>query len=270
MLARRLAIGVRSSWLASATRWRCASTDCSSASSVALKLRPRRASSSSPSTSSRCERSGFPVSASVRRVKRETGASAARATSRRAPPRARCRRRRRRAGSAAAGAATRSTSVSGRATCTAPRSPRPTVSTRRWTPWTCASRVVAARRPRPRAASCAPSTGSRVAAVVGARGSCPPARRTARCRRRRRTLRRRRRDRARRPSGPPRRRRRAAAAALVERLGALAQRLVDLPAQRASASPRTAWRRAAMTVTATATPGDRGDASAEGHGSRST
>ena len=80
MLARRLAIGVRSSWLASATRWRCASTECSSASSVALKLRARRASSSSPSTSSRCERSGFGGQRLGRRVKRETGASAARAT----------------------------------------------------------------------------------------------------------------------------------------------------------------------------------------------
>ena len=48
MFARRLAIGVRSSWLASATRWRCASTERSSASRVALKLRARRASSSSP------------------------------------------------------------------------------------------------------------------------------------------------------------------------------------------------------------------------------
>ena len=48
MLARRLAIGVRSSWLASATRWRCASTERSSASRVALKLRASRASSSSP------------------------------------------------------------------------------------------------------------------------------------------------------------------------------------------------------------------------------
>ena len=80
MFARRLAIGVRSSWLASATRWRCASAERSSASSVALKLRARRASSSWPSISRRCERSGLAVSASVRRVKRETGASAARAT----------------------------------------------------------------------------------------------------------------------------------------------------------------------------------------------
>ena len=48
MLARRLAIGVRSSWLASATRWRWASTERSSASRVALKLRASRASSSSP------------------------------------------------------------------------------------------------------------------------------------------------------------------------------------------------------------------------------
>ena len=51
MLARRLAIGVRSSWLASATSWRCASTERSSASSVALKLRASRPSSSLPCAS---------------------------------------------------------------------------------------------------------------------------------------------------------------------------------------------------------------------------
>ncbi len=79
--ARRLAIGVRSSWLASATIWRCDSTACSSASSVVLKLCASRASSSRPTTSIRWVMSGAPAIASVRRVKRATGSSAARATS---------------------------------------------------------------------------------------------------------------------------------------------------------------------------------------------
>ena len=57
MLARRAAIGVRSSWLASAISWRCASTERSRAASVALKLAASRASSSRPRTSSRCEAS---------------------------------------------------------------------------------------------------------------------------------------------------------------------------------------------------------------------
>ena len=168
MLARRLEIGVRSSWLASATRWRWASADCSSASSVALKLRASRASSSCPSTSRRCERSGLAVSASVWRVKRETGASAARATTRAEHGRhARCRRRRPRAGSSSSWRSERSTSVSGRATCTAPRAPRPTVSMRRWTPCTRRVGEVAAAA-RARRAPCArASTGSRVAAAVG-------------------------------------------------------------------------------------------------------
>ena len=65
--------GVRSSWLASATRLRCASTDCSSASSVVLKLCASRAISSRPETSSRCDGSGLAVSDSVRRVKRAIG-----------------------------------------------------------------------------------------------------------------------------------------------------------------------------------------------------
>ena len=133
MLARRLAIGVRSSWLASATSWRCASAERSSASRVVLKLRARRASSSSPFTSIRRVRSGSAVRLSVRCVKRVTGASAVRATT--APSAA---------ASATPPTATsnsttrirlswRSTSSSGRATCTAPPGD-PTVSTRRWVP----------------------------------------------------------------------------------------------------------------------------------------
>ncbi len=81
MFARSDEIGVRSSWLASAIRWRCAWSERSSASSVPLKLSASRASSSRPSTSSLRERSGLPVSCSVRSVKRPIGASAVRATS---------------------------------------------------------------------------------------------------------------------------------------------------------------------------------------------
>ncbi len=90
--ARRLASGVRSSWLASATSWRCASTERSSASSVALKLAARRESSSLPTTSMRCEGSGSAATVSVRLVKRAIGASAVRATS---APRSGGQRRRR-------------------------------------------------------------------------------------------------------------------------------------------------------------------------------
>ena len=132
MFARRLAIGVRSSWLASATRWRCASTERSSASSVALKLRASRASSSSPVAAIRSTGSGLPAISSVRRVKRWIGASAARATS--APrPAARAM-----PAAATIASTTRmsrsewSTSVSGRATCSAPlRDGSARVSTRR-------------------------------------------------------------------------------------------------------------------------------------------
>ncbi len=60
MFARSEEIGVRSSWLASAIRWRWACTERSSASSVALKLSASRASSSWPSTSSRRDRSRLP------------------------------------------------------------------------------------------------------------------------------------------------------------------------------------------------------------------
>ena len=80
MFARRLAIGVRSSWLASATRWRCASTERSSASRVVLKVRARRPSSSVRSVWMRCEVSPSEASSSVRRVKLATGESAVRAT----------------------------------------------------------------------------------------------------------------------------------------------------------------------------------------------
>ena len=48
MFARSEAIGVRSSWLASAISWRCADSEPSSASSVVLKLGASRASSSRP------------------------------------------------------------------------------------------------------------------------------------------------------------------------------------------------------------------------------
>ena len=87
MFARRLAIGVRSSWLASATSWRCASTERSSASSVALKLRASRDELvvAAP-TSMRCDRSGSAATASVRLVKRrDRRERRARDAARRAP-----------------------------------------------------------------------------------------------------------------------------------------------------------------------------------------
>ena len=132
MFARRLAIGVRSSWPASATSWRWASTERSSASSVRLKLSASRPSSSLPLTSSRPDRSSSllpgalsAVCRSVLAVNRLIGASAILAT---AAPNA--------AASAIPAAPTiaristsslssLSTSVSGRATITAPRGPIP-------------------------------------------------------------------------------------------------------------------------------------------------
>ncbi len=172
MFARSDAIGVRSSWLASAIRWRWASTERSSASSVALKEPASRASSSRPVTSRRCERSRPPASVSARAVKRAIGASAVRATS--APSSA-----------AIAMPATPtirrisrtwlsswSTSVSGRAISTAPSEPLPSVSTRRWVPLT----VLSLReRPRPLAAI------ARSAAVGAIDGEelCPPGTTTA-------------------------------------------------------------------------------------------
>ena len=146
MLARSDAIGVRSSWLASATSWRCACAERSSASSVALKLLASRASSSRPLTSTRCDVSRLPLTVSVRRVKRTIGVSAVRATS--APSSAAI---------AMPPTPTRmristirlsswSTSVSGRAISAAPSPPLPIVSTRRWVPRTVRSLSA---RPRP-------------------------------------------------------------------------------------------------------------------------
>ena len=57
MLVRRLASGVRSSCEASATSWRCASSELSSAFSIRLKLRASAASSSLPVASIRRLRS---------------------------------------------------------------------------------------------------------------------------------------------------------------------------------------------------------------------
>ena len=244
MLARRLAIGVRSSWLASATRWRCASADCSSASSVALKLRAEArelvlALDLQPlrQVGIRGQRLG------LAREARDRAPAPRAPRCRRAPPRRGCRRRRRRAGSAAAGASTgRPRSAGARP---APRRGHrdPTVSTRRCTPCDAHVGEVAAGTARPRVASCALSTGNCVAAVVAERivpcgetyctlPAASPNGFGGRCR-----------DRRRRPSGLPRRRRRAAAAG-----SSAAERARAAPGRSAraasSASPRTAWRRA--------------------------
>ena len=171
MFARRLAIGVRSSWLASATRWRWASTERSSASSVALKVRARRPSSSVRSVCMRCEVSPSAASSSVRRVKLATGESAVRAT--RAP---------RAAPSATPAAPTRSststtrsswrsTSSRGRASWTAPRSPTPRVNTRRCVPFT----VVSVRSsPDPRAAISRARESTGMGSSLPGRRSTPP------------------------------------------------------------------------------------------------
>ena len=78
MLLRSAAIGVRSSWEASATRWRWASIERSSASSVSLKLAARRRISTAPVSSSRTGSSSELVTRSVWRTKRSIGRSAER------------------------------------------------------------------------------------------------------------------------------------------------------------------------------------------------
>ena len=136
MFARSEAIGVRSSWPASAIRWRWAATERSKASSVVLKLPASRASSSRPSTSRRRDKSRFPVSASVRLVKRAIGASATRATS---APRIAARAMPATPTIASSSRILLSSwliSVSGLAISTAPRAPVPIVSTRSLVPFT--------------------------------------------------------------------------------------------------------------------------------------
>ena len=278
MFARRLAIGVRSSWLASATRWRCASTERSSASSVALKLRASRASSSSPATSSRCDRSGLPVIASVRRVKRAIGASAVRATH--APSTAAERdagRRRRRAGRAAAGRSAWSTSRQRPRDLHGAASPRPTVSTRRCTPSTVdvvKTRPLPARaRSRGRArrpGSAAGLAGVAAATVAVRRDDLHVARGAAE-----RGWRRRARRRSPKSPPPPGAAGRAAGAGpggVDDRVRAVAQR-----ARRSARAARRARSRTAPTRERDQRrrprrrcPATAGDAGAQAHGSRST
>ena len=146
MFVRTLVSGVRSSCDASATSWRCALVDSSTAPNIVLKLAARRLSSSFPSTSIRSDRSCVSVTRSTVEVSRRTGLRAARATSRprtaaaRIPP-----------------SATRirnkpirwsdfSTSVSGRATWMAASGPYANVKTRRCVPSTVTSSQNAAPR----------------------------------------------------------------------------------------------------------------------------
>ena len=150
MFARRLAIGVRSSWLASATRWRCASTERSSASSVVLKLRASRPSSSFAGHVDPVR--GVRIAGDLLGAAREAGdrrERGARHHARRARRRAPRRRRPPAAAPAARGRAARSTSSSGRATWIAPprcrrrgsgraRACRDTVSSVRNSPGRCA------------------------------------------------------------------------------------------------------------------------------------
>ena len=82
MFVRRLVSGVRSSCDASATSWRCERSASASASSIVLKLAPRRLSSSVPSARIRRLRSRVRATCSAASVSCFTGVSAARATSR--------------------------------------------------------------------------------------------------------------------------------------------------------------------------------------------
>ena len=82
MLVRRLVSGVRSSWEASATSWRCSLRDTSSAPSMALKLVPSRSNSRPPLGSTRRERSPVARTSSASSVSRWTGRRAVRPTRR--------------------------------------------------------------------------------------------------------------------------------------------------------------------------------------------
>ncbi len=79
---RRLVIGVRSSCDASATSWRWRHCASSSAPSIALKLTPSRPSSSRPVASTRRERSPVERTSSAASASRSTGRTAGRASSR--------------------------------------------------------------------------------------------------------------------------------------------------------------------------------------------
>ena len=256
------AIGVRSSWLASATRWRCASTERSSAVQRRVEAAGQpRAARRVPSTSRRCERSGLAVErlGALReaRDRRERGARDDAAEHRRHRDAERADAR---PGSISRRSQRASTSVSGRATCTAPRSPRPTVSTRRCTPSTVD--VASCRLPAAATRACGSSTGSsadsprgRVDGAVGAISWITPGRRREALRACRPRAergppagRRARRRAARAPSGRPGPRRSSAngSARSVSASSICA-------AQRRSAPPRRRAPASATTTTATAT-----------------
>ena len=147
MLVRRLVTGVRSSCEASATSWRCACTEassalieCSSASSIALKLLARRPSSSSPEGLMRPLRSWVSATCSVACVRRLSGCTAAPATSRPSSAGERDAADDEQREDQAQAASRLSTSVSGWANCTARPLPSGSARTRRWMPSTSASR----------------------------------------------------------------------------------------------------------------------------------
>ena len=157
-LARIEVSGVRSSCEASATSWRWASREASSAPSIALNDAARRPGSSSPSGSMRWCSSPVAVTCSVVAVRRPSGRAAARETAtpkpeaRPTPPSVTPNRIQRRRPSVS------STSVSGLAICSVePSGPR-AASTRACTPRTVSSR---------RASGRLPEATSRTAAVVG-------------------------------------------------------------------------------------------------------
>lgn len=167
-LVRRLVRGVRSSWLASATSRRCASRDVSSAESISLKLLASRASSSRPRTSIDAPRSWVRATCSAAPARRSTGRSAARAISSpisaaSSTPPAEINVRSRRSDERVS-----STSVSGRATCSATPLSTIAVATRRWRPPTCASRKRMASPTWPAAARRSPeSTGRATGSFAG-------------------------------------------------------------------------------------------------------
>ena len=173
MLARSVAIGVRSSWEASATRLRWDCTDRSSASSVRLNVCASRASSSLPVTSSRSDSSrsglrgdrlGLPGEAGDRRQRRARHEQPEQRGER--DPAGGDHDQQQQLAATARGRP----SVSGSATSSAPREPSPCASTRSRVPLTVDVGEVAAR--------CRGAASARIVASTGSFAAPRPAGRT--------------------------------------------------------------------------------------------
>ena len=137
-LSRRLASGVRSSWLASLTSRRCAESDRWSAPSIALNVVASLPSSSLRPTSTRLPGSPVSETSSATLASLDTGASPARATPQPSRVAANTPIALRIASVAPTLVTSRLVDVSGSATCMARPRASGAVSTMDWVPLTCA------------------------------------------------------------------------------------------------------------------------------------